>query len=110
MIEPPKLSPLRGTNDADALPASGKPSGHDAPRCNAANPVQPRFRCRMFPICQLEPMWIKKRFDGLCETDSVLLDILEVFCKVPFEFHRIDDTTSVFSVPVSRRRVVASVP
>jgi hypothetical protein len=30
-------------------------------------------------------MWIRKRFDGLRETDSVLLDVLEFFFEIPFQ-------------------------
>ncbi len=105
MIEPPKFSPLSGTDDANSVPASGKPSGHDAARCNAANPVQPLFRLRMFPVRQLNPMWVEKRFDSLCETYSVLPDVLDIFCKVPFEFHCDDDTISVARAPDRRLSV-----
>lgn len=98
MIEPPKLSPFGGTNDAYGLAALGKPGCENPTRWDAANPVQPLFRVRMFEVSQLKSMWVKKRFDRLRETYSVLPDVLDIFCKVPLEFHRVDHTTSVWSM------------
>ena len=53
----------------------------------------------MFEVSQLKSLWVKKRFDCLRETDSVFPDVLNIFCKVPLEFHRVDHTTSVRSMP-----------
>jgi hypothetical protein len=79
MIEPPKLSPFSGTNDADCLAPLGKACGENAAGCEAANPVPSRFRPGMLAICQLKSLRIEKRFDGLCKTHSVLPDIFIVF-------------------------------
>jgi len=98
MIEPPKLSPFGGTNDAYGLAALGKSGCENPTRCEAANPVQPLFRTRMFDVSQLKPMWIKKRFNRFRETHSVLPDVLDIFCQIPLEFHRVENTTSVKSI------------
>lgn len=87
MIEPPKLSPFSGTDDAYYLAPLGKASGEHATGCETANPVPSFFKPRMLDICQLKSTRIKKRFNCLCETHSVLQDIFVVFVKIPFEFH-----------------------
>jgi hypothetical protein len=99
MIEPPKLSPLSGANDADCLASLGKARGEHTTGCQTANPIPSLFRPRMLAIGQLKALRIKKRFDCLGKTHSVLSDVFIVFCKVPFEFHRLDHTTSIISAP-----------
>ena len=94
MVEPPKPSPFRGADNADLVAALGKPGREDAACGNTADPVQPLFLHRMFDVDQLKAIRIRKRFDGLHETHSVLPDVLDFFIEVPFEFHRVEHTTS----------------
>jgi len=94
MVEPPKPSPFRGADDADLVAALGKPCREDAPCGNAAYPVQPLFLRRMFTVDQLKAIRIRKRFDSLRKIHSVLPDVLDFFFEVPFEFHRLEHTTS----------------
>lgn len=93
MVEPPKLSPFGGADEADLVAALSKPGREDAARGNAAYPVQPLFLRRMFAVDHLNAIRIQKRFDGLRETHSVLPDVLDFFFEVPFEFHWAEDTT-----------------
>mgnify|MGYP003385050048 CR=1 FL=1 len=79
MVEPPKLSPFSGTNDAYGCASLGKTSGENATVGEAANPVPSFFSPRMLAVCQLKSLWIEKRFDGLWETHFVLPDIVIVF-------------------------------
>jgi hypothetical protein len=65
MVEPPKLSPFGGADEADLVAALSKPGREDAARGNAAYPVQPLFLRRMFAVDHLNAMRIQKRFDGL---------------------------------------------
>jgi hypothetical protein len=60
MVEPPKLSPFGGADDADLVAALSKPGREDAARGNAAYPVQSFFLPRMFAINQLNAMRIQK--------------------------------------------------
>lgn len=99
MIESPKLSPFSGADDAYRLAPLGKARGENATSCEAADPVPPLFRPGMLAVRQLKSLRIKKRFNCFYETHSVLADIVVVFCKVPFEFHLIDNTTSGKSMP-----------
>jgi hypothetical protein len=92
MVKPPKLSPFGGADDTDFIAALGKPGCEDAARGDASNPVQSLFLHRMFDIGQLKAVRVQKRFDGLRETYSVLLDVLDFFFDVPFEFHRAEHT------------------
>lgn len=93
MVEPPKLSPFGGADEADLVAALSKPGREDAARGNAPYPVQPLFLRRMFAVDHLNAMRIQKRFDGLRETHSVLPDVLDFFFEVPFEFHWAEHTT-----------------
>jgi hypothetical protein len=99
MIEPPKLSPFSGPNDAYGLAPLGKARGEYATGCQAANPVPSLFGPGMLAVCQLKSLRIEKRFDCFCETHTVFPDIFDVFCKVPFEFHRLDHTISANRLP-----------
>ena len=57
MIEPPKLSPFSGTDDAYYLTPFGKASGQHATGCEVANPVRSLFssKCQWYePIPFLE--------------------------------------------------------
>jgi hypothetical protein len=93
MVEPPKLSPFGGADEADLVAALSKPGREDAACGNATYPVQALFLRRMFAVDYLNAMRVQKRFDGLRETHSVLPDVLNFFLEVPFEFHWAEHTT-----------------
>jgi len=107
MVEPPKLSPFGAADEADLVAALRKSRGEDASRRNAAHPVQSPFLRRVFAVNHLNAMRIQKRFDGLCETDSVLPDVLDFFFEVPFEFHWAEHTT-LGRYPTSREETVSA--